>query len=206
MNKTVSIVSGESEFYNALQRALKSVRWYVIGAYREDIYDKKKKTILLYCEENELRELIYEKIRLKYLHPIVVIGHWKREFFESFHPLFCDHPYNHGYIEVPFELSELSAVLSKMKPISSQAIRKAICGADKGYKGYLWKRLDHDLLKDKDQCIRILRAVENFLDDKRITKKIDIAIKGISEKNSEWSLMAGDIAEELKGLLRKEGK
>jgi len=82
----------------------------------------------------------------------------------------------------------------KWVPISSQEIRRAICGSDAGYKGYLLKILSHDLLKDRDGCVRILEMTGSFIDDKELSSGTENAIK---ENDLNWVGIASKIGQEL---------
>ena len=90
-----------------------------------------------------------------------------------------------------------------MVPLSSQAIRMAICGSDPGYKGYLLKLLSHDLLSKKERCVEILALVTDYLKDKKLSKKIEAAVCEI-ETGSDWAVIASRIGKELEKKIRQD--
>jgi hypothetical protein len=106
------------------------------------------------------------------------------------------------YIDVPFDLVEFVATVKDMTPISSQAIREAICGSDSGYKGYLLKLLSHDLLSEKERCVEILMLVSDYLKDKKLSKEIEAAANKIKMESSDWSAIASRIGRELENRIK----
>ena len=161
--KKVLLISDGEELYMSLRRALGAVGNIEVNRFTKDSLKNKNRVILLAVQDDgDIKQLIYSKIRSNYLNPIVIIGYKDRDLFKREHPLFEDHPFNHLYIDIPFNLEKFVTLLSDMVPISSQAIREAICGSDSGYKGYLLKLLSHDLLSKKERCIEILSLVGDY--------------------------------------------
>jgi hypothetical protein len=204
MKRKVMIISDNEELYKSFKRALKAVEGITVFRFVEDSLKNKNRVVLIATPEENIHELFYEKIRSKYPNPFMVIGFKEKELFIKEFPIFYDHPYNHAYIMVPFDLSEFINSLKNMIPISSQAIRKAICGSDTGYKGYLLKLLTHDLLKERERCIKILSMTGNYLRDKKLSKKIEEAIKEIREKEKNWSSIAETLGKRLEKRIKGE--
>ncbi|MEK6689967.1 MAG: hypothetical protein AAB257_05165 [Nitrospinota bacterium] len=202
-NKKIVFISKNEELYKSFKRALSAVGSMTVLLFTNDSLKKKNRVVLISTPEDRIHELFYETIRSKHLNPIVVIGFKEKESFEKEFPIFHDHPYNHAYIRIPFNLKEFIDLLKNMIPISSQAIRKAICGSDSGYKGYLLKLLSHDLLKDKERCIEILHTTGNYLKDKKLTKEIEDTTKDI-EKEKDWSSIAHGIGKRLENKIKGE--
>ena len=140
--KKVVLISDDGELYGSLRRALRVSGNIEVDRFTKASLKNKNRIVLIATpKEENLKELIYSKIRSKYLNPIVIINYKVSPLFKKEYPLFEDHPFNHLYIDVPFDLVELVATVKDMVPISSQGIREAICGSDSGYKGYLLKLL-----------------------------------------------------------------
>lgn len=198
----IILFSKNEELYKSLQRALNAVGRMTVINFMEDSLKNKNRVILISTPEDKIHGLFYERIRSKYLNPVVIIGVREKESFEKEFPIFYDHPYNHAYVMIPFNLLEFIDSLRNMTPISSQAIRKAICGSDTGYKGYLLKLLSHDLLKDRERCIEILRMAGNYLKDKELSDEIEDAMKDISEKEKNWSSIAETIGKGLENRIK----
>ena len=199
ISKKVVLVSEDEELYRAFRRALRAVGDITVFKFTEDSLKNKRKIILLLAvDENNLQEWFYGRIRgAKYLNPVMVIGFEEEKQFKKKHPLFDDHPYNHVYIKAPFNLLDFVNLLNDMVPISSQSIRKAICGGDSGYKGYLLKLLSHDLLKDRERCIEILLMACNYVKDKKLAKEARESIKVLREKEGIWHTIAFEIGKRL---------
>lgn len=203
-SKKVVLISEDEELYKSIRRALESVEGWIVSRFNEDSFKGKGSRILL-AVNDDIQDWFYEKIRSKKsLNPVAVIGFKDKESFEKEFPLFHDHPYNHVYIRIPFNLSEFIDSLKNMIPISSHAIRKAICGNDTGYKGYLLKLLSHDLLKGRERCIEILNLVGNYLNDSEVAKEIQSAVRKIKADNN-WTLIASEMGKRLEEILRGKG-
>ena len=179
-NKQTAVIYEDEELYRALKRGLRAVGNIEVNRFTKDSLKNKNRIVLVATpKEENVRELVYSKIRSKYLNPIVIINYKDSSIFKKEYPLFEDHPFSHLYTDVPFDLVELVANIKDMVPISSQAIREAICGSDPGYKSYLLKLLSHDLLSEKDRCIEILGLVSDYLKDKKLSKEIEAAANKI---------------------------
>jgi hypothetical protein len=203
MIKKAIIISEDEELYGSLRRALRAVGNIDVNRFTKDSLKNKNRIVLLAAlEEENIRELVYSKIRSRYLNPIAIVGYKNPELFMGEHLLFRDHPYNHCYIDVPFDLVDLVATVKDMVPISSQAIREAICGSDPGYKGYLLKLLSHDLLSEKERCIEILSLVGDYLKDKKLSKEIEAAANKIKMESSDWPAIASKIGEKLENRIK----
>jgi hypothetical protein len=203
MIKKAIIISEDEELYRTLRRALRAVGNIEVNSFTKDSLKNKNRVILLAVQDDgDIKELIYSKIRSRYLNPIATIGYTDRDLFKKEHFLFRDHPFNHLYIDVPFDLVELVSNIKDMVPISSQAIREAICGSDTGYKGYLLKLLGHDLLSEKKRCVEILGLVSDYLKDKKLSKEIEAAANKIKMESSDWSAIASRISRELKNRIK----
>jgi hypothetical protein len=121
-NSKVLLLIENEEIYTSLKRATKYLGNIEVSKFTKDRRTVSKKVLLLFeNDEDKLRNLFYGEIRSKYLNPIVVVGFKKKELFEKEYPLFYDHPYNHAYLKIPFDLLSLIDLLKKMTPISSQA-------------------------------------------------------------------------------------
>lgn len=202
--KQIVLISENEELYKSFTRALNAVGSMTVLPFAKESLKNKNRRILIFPPEDRIHELFYERIRgANYLNPVVVTGVKEKESFEKEFPIFYDHPYNHAYIRIPFNLSEFIDSLKNMIPISSHAIRRAICGNDSGYKGYLLKQLSHDLLKDRERCIEILHTTGNYLKDKKLSKEIEDAIKKI-EKEKDWSSIADGISKKLENTIKGE--
>jgi len=201
-NKQVAFICENEELYRALRSALGASGNIEVDRFTKNSLKDKNRIILLATREEEnARELIYNKIRSRYLNPIAIIGYKNRDLFTREHLLFKDHPYNHFYIDVPFDLVEFVATLKDMVPISSQAIREAICGSDPGYKGYLLKLLSHDLLSGRERCVEILMLVSDYLKDEKLSEKIEEATNKI-KTDPDWSATASKIGRELENRIK----
>ncbi|WKZ15478.1 MAG: hypothetical protein QY317_16410 [Candidatus Jettenia caeni] len=198
----VIAVSEDEEVCLALKRTLKAARGITVLRFTEDTLRDENSVILLFTPECELPEWLYEKIRSKYLNPVIVIGFEEKDFFEKEYPLFYDHPYNHAYLKIPFSLIDFINLLENTIPLSSQEIRSAICGSEPGYKGYLLKLLSHDLLKDKNRCIDILTLVEKFLDNKELSDDIRKATEKIKAE-VKWNDITYEIGKRLEYKLKE---
>lgn len=196
------LICENEELYKSVQRALSAVASMPVLLFTEDSIKKKNRVLLISTPEDKIHGLFYEKIRSKHLNPVAVFGFKEKESFEKKFPIFYDHPYNHVYVRIPFNLLEFIDLLKNMTPISSQTIRKAICGNDTGYKGYLLKLLSHDLLKDRERCIEILRMAGNYLKDKELSCEIEDAMKDINEKEKDWSSIAAPIGKRLENRVK----
>ena len=201
-NKHAAVIYEDEELYRALKGALETVGNIEVDRFTKDSLKNKNRIVLLATlEEENIRELIYSKIRSRHLNPIAIIGYKDRDLFQKEHLLFSDHPFNHLYIDVPFDLLDLVANIKDMVPISSQAIREAICGSDTGHKGYLLKLLSHDLLSEKERCIEILGLVSDYLKDKKLSKEIEAAINEI-KIDPDWSAIASKIGRKLENRIK----
>ena len=127
------MISRDKELYKAFGRALKALEGISIFKFTDDCLKNENIIVFLATVEEELQYWFYEKIRSKYLNPVIVLGFGKKDSFEKEYPLFYDHPYNHAYLKIPFNLIDFINLLENMIPISSQAIRSAICGSEPGY-------------------------------------------------------------------------
>jgi len=198
----VALISDDEELYGSLRRALRAVGNIEVNRFKKDSLKNKNRVILLAVQDDgDIKELIYSKIRSRYLNPIAIIGYKDRDLFKREHPLFEDHPFNHLYIAVPFDLEKFVAALWDMVSISSQAMRTAICGSDSGYKGYLLKLLSHDLLSEKERCVEILMLVSNYLKDRKISKEIEATINEIKTE-PDWSAIASKIGGKLENRIK----
>ena len=197
------IISEDEELYRALRRALKAVGNTDVNRFtKNSLKNKNIRALLATLKEEDVRKIVYNKIRSRYLNPIAIIGYKDRYFFKKVYPLFEDHPFNHLYIAVPFNLEKFVVALWDMVPISSQAIRMAICGSDTGYKGYLLKLLSHDLLSEKERCIEIVSLVGDYLKDKKLSKEIEAAANKIKMESSDWPAIASKIGGKLENRIK----
>jgi len=203
VNRQIIFTSEDEELYKSFKRVLGAVGNIEINRFTKDSLKNKNRIVLIATpKEENLKELIYSTIRSKYLNPIVIINYKVSPLFKKEYPLFEDHPFNHLYIDVPFDLVELVATVKDMAPISSQAIRMAICGSDPGYKGYLLKLLSHDLLSKKERCVEILMLVSDYLKDKKLSKEIEAAVNKIKMESSDWPAIASKIGRELENRIK----
>ncbi len=194
----------EIELYRAFERAIKILTKRSVLKFTEGSIVDKNKIILLATSEDKMKDLFYEDIRSKHLNPVVVIGFEEKEVFEKEHPLFYDHPFNHAYLEIPFKLEDLIAQLNDMIPISSQEIRRAICGSDTGYKGYLLKLLSHDLLKEREGCIRILEMTMHFIKREELTIETEKTVGEIRENDLNWPSFASKMGQKLMDIIKED--
>lgn len=201
MKRKVIIFTEYEETYKALRRAFTLADGLEACRFTDDSLRGKNGVVLLAVpDDDKLQELFYEKIRSRHLNPVIVIGFKEKDVFEKEYPLFHDHPYNHSYIRIPFDLSGLIASFENMIPISSKAIRKAICSDS--YKGYLLKLLSHDLLKEGKRCEDILNMCGKYLNDKSLSKEIEDAI-GKIKKEKDWSAIASDIGKTIEKKIKE---
>lgn len=201
--KKLILISDDEELYGSLRRALRAIGNIEINRFTKASLKNKNRIVLIATpEEENLKELIYNKIRSRYLNPIVIINYKVSPLFKKEYPLFEDHPFNHLYIDVPFDLVELVATVKDMVPISSQAIREAICGSDSGYKGYLLKLLSHDLLSEKERCVEILSLAGDYLKDKKLSKEIEAAANKIKMESSDWPAIASKLGGKLENRIK----
>ncbi len=198
------IYTENEELYNAFGRAIEVLASIKVLKFSEDSIKDENQIILLAASEDKMKDLFYEDIRPTYLNPVVVIGFKEKEVFEKEHPLFYDHPFNHAYLEIPFKLEDLIAQLGEMIPISSHNIRRAICGSDTGYKGYLLKLLSHDLLKERDGCIKIMEMVMRFVNRKELTIKTEKTIEEIRENDLNWPSFASEMGQKLMNIIKED--
>lgn len=197
------LISDDEELYGSLRRALGAVGNIEVNRFTKDSLKNKNRIVLIATPDDvNIKELIYSTIRSKYLNPIVIINYKDSPLFKKEYPLFEDHPFNHLYIDVPFNLEKFVEALWDMIPISSQAIREAICGSDSGYKGYLLKLLSHDLLSEKERCVEILGLVSDYLKDKKLCKEIEAAANKIKMESSDWPAIASKIGRELENRIK----
>ena len=200
--KKVVLISDDEELYGSLRRALRAVGNIEVNRFTKDSLKNKNRIVLIATPDDvNIKEFIYSTIRSKYLNPIVIINYKVSPLFKKEYPLFEDHPFNHLYIDVPFDLVELLSTVKDMVPISSQAIREAICGSDSGYKGYLLKLLSHDLLSEKERCVEILSLVGDYLKDKKLSNEIEAAANKI-KMESDWPAIASKIGEKLENRIK----
>lgn len=204
-NRHAAVIYEDGELYKSFRRALRAVGNIEVNRFTKDSLKNKNKIVLIAIpKEEDVRGLLYSKVRSRYLNPIAIIGYKDRDLFKREHPLFRDHPYNHCHVNIPFDLVEFVAMLRSMVPISSQAIRKAICGSDPGYKGYLLKLLSHDLLSDNERCVEILILAGDHLREKDLSKKIAAAINEI-KTGADWSAIASKIGKEVENKIKEVG-
>jgi hypothetical protein len=131
--KIILICEDDEELYGSLRRALRASGNIEVDRFTKASLKNKNRIVLITTPDNvNIKELIYSTIRSKYLNPIVIINYKVSHLFKKEYPLFEDHPFNHLYIDVPFDLEKFVTALWDMVPISSQAIREAICGSDSG--------------------------------------------------------------------------
>jgi hypothetical protein len=203
MLEKVVLISEDEELYMSLRRALRAVGNIEINRFTKGSLKNKNRIVLIATPDDvNIKELIYSTIRPKYLNPIVIINYKVSPLFKKAYPLFEDHPFNHFYVDVPFNLEKFVAALWDMVPISSQAIRMAICGSDPGYKGYLLKLLSHDLLSEKGRCVEILMLVSDYLKDKKLSKEIEAAANKIKVESSDWPAIASKIGGKLENRIK----
>ena len=203
MIKKAIIIYEDEELHKSFRRALRAVGNIEVNRFTKDSLKNKNRIVLIATpDDGDIKELIYSKIRSRYLNPIATIGYTDRDLFKKEHLLFRDHPFNHLYIDVPFDLLDLVANIKDMVPISSQAIREAICGSDPGYKGYLLKLLGHDLLSEKKRCVEILGLISDYLKDKKLSKEIEAAANKIKIESSDWPAIASKIGGKLENRIK----
>ena len=201
--KRLVLISNDEELCGSLRRALRAVGNIEVNRFTKASLKNKNKIVLIATpKEKNLKELIYSTIRSRYLNPIVIINYKVSPLFKKEYPLFEDHPFNHLYIDVPFDLVKFVATVKDVIPISSQAIRMAICGSDPGYKGYLLKLLSHDLLSEKERCVQILSLISDYLKDKKLSKEIEAAANKIKMESSDWPAIASRIGRELENRIK----
>ncbi len=196
------MISHNEELYKAFGRALKAIEGISIFKFTDNCLENENIIVLLATVEEGLQYWLYEKIRLKYLNPVIVLGFEEKDSFEREYPLFYDHPYNHAYLKIPFSLIDFINLLENTIPLSSQEIRSAICGSEPGYKGYLLKLLSHDLLKDRNRCIDILTLIEKFLDNEELSGDTREAIEKIKVE-VRWDDIAYEIGKRLEYKLKE---
>lgn len=196
MKGKVILISKDEELCKALRRALKATGGMTVLKFSEECLKKRNRVVLIDTFEENISEIFYGQIRSRHLNPVLVTGFEAKEPFYRAFPLFNDHPYNHNYLRIPFGLVELIDLLNTAIPISSQAVRGAICGGDQGYKGYLSKLLRHDLFKDKARCLQILSMAKTYLNDEKLSLEIEAAARAINSEVS-WSAMASEIGSKL---------
>ncbi|MBC8359422.1 MAG: hypothetical protein H8E54_10835 [Candidatus Aminicenantes bacterium] len=202
VNRQIILTSEDEELHKSFKRALRAVGNIKVDRFTEESLKNKNRIVLIATPDDiNIKELIYSTIRSKYLNPIVIINYKVSPLFKKENPLFEDHPFNHLYIDVPFNLEKFVAALWDMVPISSQAIREAICGSDLGYKGYLLKLLSHDLLSEKEKCVEILGLVRDYLKDKKLSKEIEAAANKI-KMQSDWPAIASKIGGKLENKIK----
>jgi hypothetical protein len=201
MRKAVIVISDDEELRKALRRALKAAEGITVFTFSEESLKNKNRVILIAMFAEGINDIFYGRIRSRYLNPVLVLGFDAEEPFCKGFPLFNDHPYNHNYLRIPFGLLQFIDSLKQIIPISSQAIREAICGGDKGYKGYLSKLLRHDLLKDREKCLQILSMAKVYLNDRKLFLEIESATKTIRDEIN-WSAKASEIGNELQNKLK----
>lgn len=202
-NKEILVVSHDEELYKSLKRALETIGGMAVLKFEKDPLKKKHTVVLFATLEDDFEELFYGTIRTRHLNPVAVIGFKDKESFLRKHLLFQNHSDHHGYINIPFDLNEFIALLMSLVPISSQAMRVAMCGADSGYKGYLFMLLNHGLLKGKERCIDILHMVDDYLKDVKLSGKIEDAINEIKANNDAWSEIASHIGKILEERIKE---
>lgn len=200
--KSIIFISEDDELFKAFKRALKAVGNIEVFKFKGNLLENGKSLVLLTTTEENLQELFYEKIRSQYLNPVIVTGFKDKALFEKEYPLFYDHPYNHAYLRIPFELEELIILFNDMIPISSQVIRLAICGSDGGYKGYILTLLSHDLLKGRDRCIKILKMASNLINDEILSSETEEAIHEIKEDDLNWPSIASKLGQKFMTIIR----
>ena len=202
MIKKAIIIYEDEELHKSFRRALRAVGNIEVNRFTKDSLKNKNRIVLIATPDDvTIKKLIYSTIRSKYLNPIVIINYKVSPLFKKEYPLFEDHPFNHFYVDVPFDLEKFVAALWDMVPISSQAIREAICGSDPGYKGYLLKLLSHDLLSEKERCVEILGLVSDYLKDKKLSKEIEAAANKI-KMEFDWSAIASKIGRKLENRIK----
>lgn len=202
MNKKAILFSDNEELFKAFERSFRTVGCIEVCRFKEVLLKDKNRVICLTKNEDNLQELFYEKIRTKYLNPVIVIGFSEKEVFVKEHPLFSDHPFNHGYLRIPFELKELIILLNDMIPISSHAIRRAVCGSDAGYKGYILTLLSHDLLKDRVRCIEILEMASSFINGKELLAETKNKINKLKGNGLNWPSVASELGQKLMNIIK----
>ena len=203
MIKKAIIIYEDEELHKSFRRALRAVGNIEVNRFTKDSLKNKNRIVLIATPDDvKIKKLIYSTIRSKYLNPIVIINYKVSPLFKKEYPLFEDHPFNHFYVDVPFDLEKFVAALWDMVPISSQAIREAICGSDPGYKGYLLKLLSHDLLSEKERCVEILGLVSDYLKDKKLSKEIEAAANKIKMESSDWPAIASKIGRKLENRIK----
>ena len=203
LNTQVAVICEDDKLYGCLKRALEASEKIKVNRFTKDSLKNKNRIVLIATPDDvKIKKLIYSTIRSKYLNPIVIINYKVSPLFKKEYPLFEDHPFNHFYVDVPFDLEKFVAALWDMVPISSQAIREAICGSDPGYKGYLLKLLSHDLLSEKERCVEILGLVSDYLKDKKLSKEIEAAANKIKMESSDWPAIASKIGRKLENRIK----
>ena len=202
--KQAFVDSTNDDLFRSVRRALVMIGNMGICRFTEaSLMNRDNIVLLITWQDEDIKEFVYGRMRSrKYLNPISIIGYKKKDVFLKEHPLFADHPYNHCYLQAPFDLNDFVSSLAEMEPISSQAIRVAICGSDAGYKGYLINLLKpHDLLSNKKRCIEILFLINMYLEDKDVSKEINTVVKKIETK-PDWPEIASTFGKKLESRIK----
>jgi len=206
ISKRVVVITDNEELYIALERAFR----FLLGmrCVRMDSkasIGKNSPILIILFEEQKVKSWLWEKIRKKYLNPVLVIGTEGTADFEKRNPVFKHHAYSHCYVQMPFLLQNIiTRITSFLKPIYNQQERKLIYNSYSKCEMTLLKLLDHDLLKNKKGCIDIfLQVKEYFLErnDQKMGNYIDSYLEKI-KKEEMWASQADQLAKILKDNIR----
>ncbi len=206
ISKRVVVITDNEELYIALERAFR----FLLGMRcvrmdSEASIGKNSPILIILFEEQKVKSWLWEKIRKKYLNPVLVIGTEDIVDFEKRNPVFKHYLHSHYYIQVPFLLQDIiTRITSFLKPIYNQQERKLIYNCYSKRETALLKLLDHDLLKNKKGCIDIFRQVKKYFlerNDQKMANYIASCLEKI-KKEEMWANQAYQLAKILKDNIR----
>jgi hypothetical protein len=127
MKMEIVFISKNEELYKSFKRAFKVIYDVQISVpKRRFTHDNIVVVYDLVRNAKELERWLCSMFRQKSRNPLVVLGVVDKESFIQENSAFRNHPYNHAYLTIPFELQQLVDILNKIKPIYDEDTRKFI--------------------------------------------------------------------------------
>lgn len=165
-------------------------------------------------QDRELRRLVWDVVRSKYLNPVIILGCEAVADFKASHPE-CGLTLHHAYLQIPFEIftnhadPSLVSLAGRMQPVENDVVRRQIYD-DYSHESARMFGLLHDFKVTSsvpDSCglvgmTKILMRVREFFRERKAGEVVSRLSAFIHDlKNNRWDK---ERADELKSYLEAE--
>lgn len=181
--KNIIIVSGDKELYRSCRRAFKALLCIEVINYKKSFHDADD-PVLYFSDDtsNIIANWLCSVLRNKSRNPIIVAGIEDAALFKKRNPIFEKFPYNHAYMQIPFELQQFRNILDELKCLYDEDIRKHMV---KDYcKNYKYEMVTHALkiiANDKTTTLAYFKKVRDYYNGEGNRNKVKF-IEGICQE------------------------